>query len=236
MLRIGHRGAPGNPRHGENTICSFWQALWKGADALEFDVRRCGSGELVVIHDCDTFRTTDIHGNVNEILFSELSRLDAGFGQQIPTLQSVLEQFGNRCLLNIELKEAGIADDVLSLIRQYSLAHGVIVSAFDHDDNDPDANSSWEDLKKFSRTICTAFLATKSKICRMGEMNFVNTALAQGALAVHPQDTATTPSLVSHAHKFGLLVFVWTVNDPREIARFKAMGVDGIFSDFPERL
>ena len=112
MLIFGHRGAPGYPRRAENTCASFRKALRSGASGLEFDVRRCGDGRLVVLHDETIDRTTNGRGRVRSLNYANLRKYDAGFGSPVPLLADVLDEFGARCLLNIELKENGIAEDV----------------------------------------------------------------------------------------------------------------------------
>src|SRR5438552_17515945 len=116
MIIFGHRGAPGYPRRGENTIASFEKALQCGATGLEFDVRRCGDGRLVVIHDDTVDRTTNGRGRVRNFSYENLRQFDAGFGDPIPLLTDVLDEFGAQCLLNIELKDDGLAIEVKEFV------------------------------------------------------------------------------------------------------------------------
>src|SRR5215813_4246131 len=131
MIIFGHRGAPGYPRHGENTIGSFTKALRCGAGGLEFDVRRCGDGRLVVIHDDTINRTTNGRGRVRNMSYEQLQRFDAGAGEAIPLLTDVLDEFGSQCVLNIELKDTGIANEVRTLVVERGLQQQVLVSTFD---------------------------------------------------------------------------------------------------------
>lgn len=216
FLKIGHRGKPGYPRQGENTIPSFEAALAAGADGVELDVRRSKDGRLVISHD-------------------QTMASDA------PLLSEVLDKFGGKCFLNIELKESGLAETVKAELLARELSglppeRCVLVSAFDADDNDQGANSSWEDLLAFPPDFRIGLLAGTEKMKRIGEKEFIQKAVVLGAKAIHPENTAVTPSLVTLAHAMGLLVNVWTVNDPKEIRDLKNMGVDGMISDFPERL
>src|SRR5437868_8837253 len=128
---FGHRGAPGYPRSGENTIASFKKALQCGADGIEFDVRRCADGRIVVIHDDTIDRTTNGRGPVSAFSYEQLRTFDAGFGEPIPLLSDVLDQFGTSCVLNIELKDSGIAHDVKQLVLECRLERHVIISSFD---------------------------------------------------------------------------------------------------------
>lgn len=217
MIIFGHRGAPGYPRHGENTIGSFTKALRCGAGGLEFDVRRCGDGRLVVIHDDTIDRTTNGKGQVKNLSYEELRQFDAGFGEPVPLLTDVLEQFGMRCLLNVELKDTGIAADVKKLILERRLERYVIVSSF-----------NWEDLEQFPPEIPIALLSSRLA-------NLVTAARDLRASAIHPRSDLVCGTLISTARDVGLSINVWTVNDPAEIAHFHGLGVDGIFTDFPER-
>jgi glycerophosphoryl diester phosphodiesterase len=97
----------------------------------KFDVRRCGDGQVVVIHDDTIDRTTSGRGRVRRMPYEELRRFDAGFGESIPLLSEVLDEFGSECLLNIELKDKGLAGDVKSMILERRLQTRVIVSAFE---------------------------------------------------------------------------------------------------------
>src|SRR5437667_5115608 len=157
MIIFGHRGAPGYPRQGENTIASFRKALQCGATGLEFDVRRCGDGRLVVIHDDTIDRTTNGKGGVGHLSYEELRQFDAGFGEPIPLLTDVLDQFGTRCLLNIELKDSGIASDVRNVVLERRLEGHVIVSAFE-----------WEELRPLVPEIPIALLSSKLEILITG--------------------------------------------------------------------
>ena len=217
MIIFGHRGAPGYPRHGENTMASFRKALQAGATGLEFDVRRCGDGRLVVIHDETIDRTTNGRGRVADLSYPQLQQFDAGDGESIPLLADVLNQFGTQCVLNIELKDAGIATDVKTLVIEKGLDRQVIVSAFE-----------WQDLRPLARDIPIALLGSRLE-------NLIEAAREMGAVAIHPRHDLVTATLVAAAHQAKLRVHVWTVNNPAEMAHLWNLKVDGIFTDFPER-
>jgi glycerophosphoryl diester phosphodiesterase len=217
VIIFGHRGAPGYPRRGENTQASFRKALQSGATGLEFDVRRCGDGRLVVVHDETIDRTTNGHGRVRDLSYEELRRFDAGFGEPIPLLTDVLDEFGAQCLLNIELKDDGIAAGVKQLVLERRIERNVIVSAF-----------QWEELRPLAPEIPIALLSSKLQ-------DLLPSARKLGASAIHPRRDLVTGTLITTAHEAKLRVHVWTVNDPAEASRLCDMAVDGIFTDFPER-
>jgi glycerophosphoryl diester phosphodiesterase len=217
MIIFGHRGAPGYPRQGENTKASFRKALQAGATGLEFDVRRCRDGHLVVIHDDTIDRTTNGRGRVRDLSYEELRHFDAGFGDPIPLLSEVLDEFGPQCLLNIELKDEGIAPDVKQLVLERRLERHVIVSAF-----------QWSELRPLTPEIPIALLSSKLE-------KLIMSARELGASAIHPRRDLVTGTLIAAAREAKLRIHVWTVNDAAEIAHFRNMAVDGIFTDFPER-
>jgi len=217
MIIFGHRGAPGYPRRGENTIASFEKALQCGATGLEFDVRRCGDGRLVVIHDDTIDRTTNGRGRVENLSYEELRRFDAGNGEKVPLLTDVLDQFGGQCLLNLEMKDAGIASAVKNVILERRLERQVIVSSFD-----------WQQLRQLTPEIPIALLSSKLQ-------DLFPAARKLGASAIHPRRDLVNGSLIASAREAGLRIHAWTVNDRDEIRRFRDLEIDGIFTDFPER-
>ncbi|WP_290811545.1 glycerophosphodiester phosphodiesterase [Halovivax sp.] len=133
MRLIAHRGfaavAP------ENTIAAIESAGANGADAVEFDVRRCGSGELVVVHDETIDRVTDGSGAVSERSLAELRshRVDAS-DERIPTLAATLEALPPGIAVNCELKERGLAADVLATLDAVDPANRVVLTSFLHDE------------------------------------------------------------------------------------------------------
>jgi len=234
MYVHGHRGSPGFPRFGENTRTSFRKAISCGAKGLELDVRRCRDGTIVVIHDATIDRTTNGSGRVSDLTYAQLSRFDAGHGDPIPRLSDVLDEFGPICTLHIELKESGIAKDVADMVVERGLTEHVTLSAFDSDDNDKDASSSWTDLASIGSRLPTALLATRRKIERVGREAFIDSARRLGAQAIHPSRDGATPELIDLARQSKLLVRIWTVNNPREALRWRDLGADSIISDRPE--
>jgi glycerophosphoryl diester phosphodiesterase len=215
VIIFGHRGAPGYPRRAENTAASFRKALQYGAAGIEFDVRRCGDGRLVVIHDETVNRTTNGRGRVANLSYSELEKLDAGGGERVPLLTDVLDEFGPQCLLNIELKDCGIAEDVKRLVVERKLERRIIVSAF-----------QWDELRPLAPEISIGLLSSKRE-------NLVRAALEIGATAIHPRLNLLTRELVEAAHDAKLRTHVWIVNEPSELSHCRTAGVDGVFTDFP---
>jgi glycerophosphoryl diester phosphodiesterase len=184
---------------------------------VEFDVRRCADGRIVVIHDETIDRTTNGKGRVADLNYDQLRQFDAGFGEPVPLLTNVLDTLARQCVLNIELKDAGIADEIKKLVLERNLQQYVIVSCFD-----------WPELQALVPQIPIALLSSTLR-------NLVSAAHELGATAIHPRKDITSSDLIRTAHENHLQINVWTINDPAEASAFQDMGADAIFSDCPER-
>ncbi len=220
MLCIGHRGAAGY--EPENTLRSVRRALEMGADGIEIDVH-CIEGELVVIHDNTLNRTTNGRGRLRRHTLAQVRRLDAGKGERIPLLREVIETVDRRALVNIELKGARTARPVLALLSEY-LARGwvpgdFLISSF--------RRAELREVRHSGFPIGILF-ARSARLFRP-------LARALRAWSVHLPLAHVTPRLVARVHADGRKVFVFTVNDRADMKRMRDMGVDGIFSDYPDR-
>ena len=222
---FGHRGAAGLV--AENTLPSFLEAI-KHTKAIELDVY-CIEGHLVVIHDNTVDRTTNGKGWVEEMAFNQLRKLDAGGGAQIPTLQEVLEAVGSNVLINIELKGEGtakaVADIISGYVHQKNSEWGYenfIVSSFNH-----------PELARF-KALCPD-VRIGVLICGI-PINLAQYAKDMDAYSLNLDRDFVTKELVDNAHELGLKVLVYTVNEQDEANRLKAKGVDGIFTNFPDRI
>lgn len=222
LICIGHRGARGH--EPENTLRSVRRALDLGAQGIEIDVRLV-DGELVVLHDATLHRTTNGRGFAGRKTFAQLRALDAGAGECIPTLREVCETVARRAFLNIELKGRRTAAPVQALIAEYVARHGwthadFLVSSF---------------LRSELRAITDPRVPIALLLTRPSRLYAFNARRVR-AVAVHPALRFVTARFVADAHQRGLKVFVHTVNQPGDLARMRALGVDGVFTDFPERV
>ena len=219
---IGHRGAAGH--EPENTLRSIRRALELGADGVEIDVRYV-DGELIVFHDARLERTTNGRGFVARKRFAELRALDAGKGEQIPTLREVFEAVDRRAVINIELKGRRTAGPVEALIGEFVSGRGweygdFVVSSFHH-----------RELRAIrDRQIRIGLLLTRPS--RLYSVS----ARRVRAWSVHPALRYVTARFVEDAHRRGWRVLVYTVNEPAALERMRDLGVDGVFTDFPERV
>jgi glycerophosphoryl diester phosphodiesterase len=225
VLRIGHRGAAGYAP--ENTIQSFEAAVCFGADMTELDVHICGSGELVVIHDESVDRTTDSSGFVRDMTLGELKSLDAGRGEKIPTLKEVFSVLRNRISVNVELKGPGTAEPVQKfvdgLIRSGEWSREkILLTSFD-----------WGMLRSL-RAISTD--------ARIGLLVYKNldesmkVAKEVGAYSVNPYHKSIDYKFINRSRELNLRVYPWTVNEREDIQRVIDFGVDGVISDYPDRI
>ncbi len=227
ILKIAHRGARG--RYPENTLSAFRAAIDAGADMCELDVQTTRDGVAVAIHDDTVDRTTNGKGAVAKMALGEIKRLDAGAkfaeqfaGERIPTLEEVLAAVKGRCALNIELKAEGVESEVCKLMREYGAIGTSIVSSFD-----------WDSLARARRiepALRIGVLAEEKPEAMLAE------AIATGALAVNPRFDLATEELCESAHRHGLKVYTWTVDVPDAMRALIRNGVDGIMTNYPERL
>ncbi|MGB9382314.1 glycerophosphodiester phosphodiesterase [Candidatus Binatus sp.] len=240
MLNIAHRGASGT--FPENTVSAFGAAIDAGADMCELDVQLTRDGAVVVIHDDTVDRTTDGKGEVAALTLEEIKRLDAGVkfkarnltpnpfprgkgdrsSERIPTLDEVFAVTSGKCGLNIELKAGGLEHQVAQIMQARDAFNDSIVSSFD-----------WEYLQKIQQlhfNIRIALLAEEKPVDLM--MN----AVAMRAHAINPRWDMVTPDLCKAAHERGLKVYTWTVDADARMRALAECGVDGIMTNYPERL
>lgn len=233
MLNTGHRGASGT--EPENTLRAFHAALAMGAEALELDVHRCKSGEMVVIHDDDVSRTTNGQGKVSELTLDELRRFDAGKGEQIPTLEEVLHSLRGCCrdgknpTVFIEIKSPGeqqVADTVHHAVATQGWSYAELpVIGFDH----PQIGR----VKQANPQIETGISLDKGEDAQLAGL--LPLAKSLGASAVNPHHSMVTPEWVADAHANGLKVNTWTVNEHADIKRVIEAGVDSVIGNYPDR-
>jgi glycerophosphoryl diester phosphodiesterase len=224
FLVIGHRGARGHAP--ENTLLALDTGIRLGAHWVEFDVQLHPAGALLVFHDLSLDRTTNGKGRLGDCELGALRRLDAGQGQQIPTLEEALDLIEQRAGANIELKTAeGTGEAVAAVLRQYLdagwPAERFLVSSFH-------LPELWE-FHQAAPEIPVAVLLGGVPL------DWAGCATELQAAAVNISSEFVDPRLVADAKAHGRRVYVYTVNDPAEMRALKALGVDGVFTDYPDR-
>lgn len=225
MLKIAHRGAKGY--EPENTLRSFQKALNLNTDGIELDVHLSSDGYLIVIHDETIDRTTNGKGLVNNFSLVELKSFLIDGQYKIPTLDEVFNLVDKKCLINIELKGLGTANKVAALIEEYiseknwNYGH-FIVSSFDR--------NLLQETSNLNSNIPIGVLTEED----------LDTALAFAekikAYSIHPDYQLLNAENVKQMQEKGFLVFPWTVDKKEDIQRIKNYNVDGIISDFPDKL
>lgn len=217
FVKIAHRGA--SAYEPENTIRSFERAIELKADMIEFDVRKSLDGQLVVIHDSKVNRTTDGGGLVGRMSLAELKELDAGKGERIPTIEEALECAAGRAKFVIELKEKGLEEDVIKIIKDYLLMEDVVVVSF--------SAVRLKAIKEIEPRL-------KTGIILFASTDPLRTAKYCGADVVAPFRWFITKRLVARARQSGLYLFTWTVDDGEKAAKLRDIGVNGIVTNKPD--
>jgi glycerophosphoryl diester phosphodiesterase len=184
------------------------------ADAVEVDVRRCGSGELVVIHDVDVDRVSDGTGQVGDLALAELRELDVlGTGAGVPTLAEVLQV--TAVPLNVELKERGLAGDALALADEAGA--DAWYSTFDP--------AAVEEVREYGGDGALLFAEDADAA--------LERARRLDCTAVHPHHSLCDAAFVGRAGEAGLAVNAWTVRTRETAAALAEAGVDGVIADAP---
>ena len=241
---VGHRGAKGLAP--ENTMSAFRVAAKLGLP-FELDVMLCKSGEPVVIHDYTVDRTTNGTGRVADLTLEQLRALDAGShfsprfaGERVPTLEEVLNEFGGRVIIDIEIKYEGpseraheIANAVVDLVEKKNLVNKVFVTAFNP--------YVLEAVKKRNPALIRGQLYGTFED---SDIPYYQKVVLRNLLLNSKSD----PDMLAVEHKMvdadyvreyralGYRIITWTVNEPEDMRRLINYGVDAIITDYPGRL
>jgi glycerophosphoryl diester phosphodiesterase len=233
---FAHRGARAHTP--ENTLLAFDLAFDLGAEAIECDVQRSLDGRLIIIHDGTLERTTDGMGLVAARTCAESRTLNAGhrwrMRQPIPTLEETLELVWTReRSINLEVK-GETAEEATSTAEAVATA----LAALDVEQRERVLVSSFAlpAVARVKALVPELRVAALYGEREWRQRDMLAQAIEMGAEAIHPDVRLVTPALVRLAHAAGLRVNVWTANHWGTIARLIRMGVDGLFSDYPERV
>jgi glycerophosphoryl diester phosphodiesterase len=231
MLLIAHRGASGHAP--ENTMAAFKRAVTCGASFIETDLHLTRDARLVAIHDETVNRTTNGKGAVHEMTLAEIRRLDAGSwfgsefsGERIPTLDEILG-FAQKydAVFYLELKPLGswgVEHVLVAGLRDSGQIARTVVISFDA--------AILAAARKLEPTLMTALLHD-------GQLEKpLERALEVGARQLAVRADLISPWLLTAARKMDIQVVCWTVNHSSHMRLLMAAGVDGIISDYPDRL
>lgn len=217
---FAHRGAKGYVL--ENTVPSFKKALELNAKAVELDVFRCATGEIVVFHDETLDRLSDRQDSIEALTLEQLEEVNLTEGKKIPTLKEVLDLFRSKdILVNIELKGANTAEGVHELLSGLGETKAkFVISSF-----------NWDELKKMralNNTVSIAVLTAENPVDAIEFAHEINAA------SINPNAVDVNSSVVQSIHDEGMKIYAWTVNDEGALKNLVYMGVDGVFSDYPD--
>jgi len=201
-LLLGHRGARASASVQENTLACFDLAIEQGCDGFEFDVRLTGCGRSVVCHD----------PKVNGIAVAQATATQL---LHLPLLEDVLQRYGQKAFLDVELKVPGLESKVLNSLREYRLEADYVVSSF--------LPEVVMELKTRSANVQAGLICDKPK--QLAGWRKLNVDY------VIPHYSLVTRKLVQEVHGAGKKLLTWTVNDPTAMLRIANWGVDGIISD-----
>ena len=231
MLVIAHRGASGHAP--ENTMASFLQALAMGAPAIELDVHQTLDHELVVAHDDDLKRCGRDKRRLKNLHWDDISRLDVGAwfgknftGERLPRLEDVFDILPPTVELHVEIKRGssvypGIEERVVDLIHKRGATARTLVSSFDH--------AALYSVRSLDEKIRLGYLLGLTTLqTAFREMKEID------AESLNLSVRQTLARTVKATHERGRKILVYTVNTPAERDRLNALGVDGIFSNYPE--
>ena len=222
---LAHRGASAHAP--ENTHTAFELAREHSADGIELDVKLSADGIPVIIHDERVDRTTDGSGTVADLSLAALKELDAGNGQQIPTLAEVFESIGQDLFINVELtnyttKDDNLVEKVVEVVKEYKQEENILFSSFLPKNLKraakllPEVPRGLLTLNNFGGWLLRSFL--------FGFGNYQ---------ALHPNWKNTNQFNVKRVRCMGRRVYSWTVNDPDQMRQLADWGIDGIITDDP---
>jgi len=228
MVVCGHRGASGWAP--ENTLAAFAKAMEMGCDYSELDVRLSKEGVVVLSHDDSLRRTTSQPGAIRDYTLAELQQFDAGswFGQEfrgekIPTLQQVMRLVKGKMKLNIEVKitraEPEIAQKVIDVIRLEGFERECMITSFDQ--------ATIEKVAALAPDLPTGLIFSEKDTADV---------MAGRWPILSVRYSAVNADFVAKARKAGKAIHVWTVNDEKKMRELFSLKVDGIITNYPDRL
>jgi len=228
---IAHRGASGHAP--ENSFAAFQCAVELGATFIETDLQVTRDGRFVAIHDSSVERTTNGSGEVHDFTLNELLELDTGMwfdrgfmGERIPTLEAILEFSKlHDVVFYLELKYAavwGMDHALVAALKKAQNTARTIVISFDP--------ATLAPLRRLDPSIMLGLLIEDAA------PDCIQTALDVGARQLCPKFKHFTPKLIEEAHRADVQIVTWTVNSAQDMRATIAAGVDGIMTDFPDRL
>lgn len=209
-------------------MAAYERAVELRADMIEVDLHRTRDGAVVITHDAELVGLGGM-GEIADATLADVRALDAGDGQRVPTLDEVLDAFAARIPFNLELKQGtrgaypGLEEVAVAAVRERGVEASMLFSSF----YDP----VLERLRAHAPEVRIALL-----LSRRYPVKPIDRAHALGAEAINPEDPLVTPELVAEAHAAGLRVHPFTVDDEARMRELLDWGVDGLFTNVPDRM
>lgn len=216
ILLIAHRGA--SKIAPENTLKAFQKAIDLRADYVEFDVHQSMDGELIIIHDPNTFRSTGHRGSIKKMSLSEIKELDAGEGEQIPTLEELIKLAKGKIGLQLEIKASGLAQKIVDILQNADLIESTIISSFIH-----------KELSEVQKIEPNAKLAPLLLGIRKNKT--LQKATDNKFGYIHPQFKLINKSFIDAAHEKDIKVNAWTIDTRDDMEKLIKIGIDGIITN-----
>lgn len=242
---MAHRGA--SAEYPENTMPAFRAAVEAGVDYIELDIHCTRDGEVVVVHDDRLSRIASDNRLVGEMTMAELEAIDAAFnfsrdgagwpfrgqGIRVPRLAEVLQSWsGLRFVIEFKPSDPAIADAALEVVRQTRMGRQVLFAS----EHLPPIARARELAPQIPTNLAATEILAFMQALASGAASYVETG---DALQIPPEHSGlklATPEVVAAAHRNGLEVHVWTINEQTEMEEMLSLGVDGIITDYPTRL
>jgi len=221
MSLFGHRGAKGE--RPENTLLGINWALQNNVEAIEIDLHLTKDGIPVVIHDPTVDRTTNGKGKISDLTYEEISKLDAGSGEKIPTFYEVIEIINKTDVtFFVEIKSAGLEKIIIEEILKNNLVDRTYIISFHH--------RLLKLIKEKAPQIRTAPLILGLPV---NPVQLIKDTKADGisicALTVDKD-------VIKECKDAGYMVAVWVANSKEEYQYLSALGADFVGTDFPGKL
>jgi len=246
-LVMAHQGGKG--LRPDNTLSAFEHAVAMGVDVLEMDIHTTADGVPVVMHDDTVDGTTNGTGPIHSFTLAELKELDAGYnwtsddgqtypyrgqGITVPTMEEVFAAFPGMPM-NIEIKQAepSMVPTFCQLIRDYGRTDQVLVASF-HEETMAEFREECPEVATSTGKSEVIVLFATSKV--LVEAAWSPPASAAQVPEYEGSLHVITPRFIDAAHHRGLEVHAWTINDEADMQRMIDLGVDGIITDYPDRL
>lgn len=228
---IAHRGFSGIAP--ENTMIAFQKAIESGADYLELDVHKSKKGKLYVIHDSSVKRTSsnEAEGNISEMTCKEIEDVRVGYSKKfdqsykdetIPTLKEVLKLAKGKIKVCIEIKIYGIEKEILEMVKKLNMEKEVLIFSFHY--------PVLSKIRQLNPTIPILYLIDKADRTTIDYAKIININVIGVGYG-----TSLTKEFIKFAHKNGVKIWKWTVNDEKQMKQLISVGLDGLITDFPDK-